>query len=62
MPERYWKQAYGKIHDVNSSGQKNSHGNPKHKNEMKHAFKDEESLKRKIKRLTIDWFFRPDGD
>ena len=29
---------------------------------MKSAFKDEEDLKRKKKRLTIDWFFRPKGD
>jgi hypothetical protein len=54
MPGRYWKQTYGKTHDTKASGQKNSHGNPKHK--------DEETLKRKIKRLTIDWFFRPGGD
>jgi hypothetical protein len=29
---------------------------------MKSAFKDEKELKRKKKRLTIDWFFRPEGD
>lgn len=62
MPGRYWKQTHGKTYDGSSSGQKNSGGNPKHKDEMKHALKDEENMKRKLKRLTIDWFFRPGGD
>ena len=29
---------------------------------MKSAKKDEDNLKRKRKRLTIGWFFRPRGD
>ncbi len=29
---------------------------------MKSAFKDEKDLKQKKKRLTLDWFFRPEGD
>lgn len=41
---------------------KNSKRDKKHKDEMKSAYKDEEDLKRKKKRLTIDWFFRPKGD
>jgi hypothetical protein len=32
------------------------------KDEMKSAKKDADNLKRKKKRLTIDWFFRPQGD
>jgi hypothetical protein len=62
MPGRYWKQTHGNTIDTRTSGQKNSHGNSKHKDEMRPALKDEETLKRKIKRLTIDWFFRPGGD
>ena len=29
---------------------------------MKSAFKDEKDLKKKRKRLTIDWFFRPEDE
>ena len=61
MVYRNWKLPKNKIH--NSKGQiKGSKRDRKHKDEMKSAFKDEEELKRKKKRLTIDWFFRPKDD
>jgi hypothetical protein len=58
MVYRNWKQP-SKVYDAKSKSK-----NPKRKNkdEMKSAFKDEEDLKRKKKRLTIDWFFRPKDD
>jgi hypothetical protein len=34
----------------------------KNNDEMKSAKNDEKRLKRKKKRLSIDWFFRPEGD
>ena len=40
----------------------NSKRNKKNKDEMKSAYQDEEILKKKRKRLTIDWFFRPKDD
>jgi len=47
----------------NSKNQfKGSKRDKKNKNEMKSAYKDEKDLKRKKKRLTLDWFFRPEGD
>ena len=59
MIYRNWKQPKSKDHNYKN---KNSKREQKHKDEMKSAFKDEEDLKRKKKRLTIDWFFRPKGD
>ena len=41
---------------------KNVNHGQKSKDEMKSALTDEKHLKRKRKRLTIDWFFRPEGD
>ena len=41
---------------------KNLKREQKHKDEMKSAKSDEKHLKRKKKRLSIDWFFRPEGD
>jgi hypothetical protein len=32
------------------------------KDELKSALKDEDKLKKKKKRLSLDWFFRPQGD
>ena len=61
MPNRNWKQPKGKIHDVQNKNRDSSR-NSKSKDEMKSAFKDEKDLKRKKKRLTIDWFFRPEDD
>lgn len=61
MYNRNWKQPKGKIHDTQNRN-RNSRKTPKSKNEMKSAFQDEEKLKQKKKRLTIDWFFRPEGD
>jgi len=61
MYNRNWKQPKGKIHDTRNKGKK-SRRDSKSKDEMKSAFKDEKELKRKKKRLTIDWFFRPEGD
>jgi len=60
MVYRNWKQPKNKTHG--SKNLKNSKRDKKHKDEMKSAYKDEEDLKRKKKRLTIDWFFRPKGD
>jgi len=50
-----------RLHDIESNN-KSSKRDKKNKDEMKSAFKDEDDLKRKKKRLTIDWFFRPRGD
>lgn len=61
MRYRNWKQPKNKIHDAQNRN-KNSRRDSKSKDEMKSAFKDEKELKRKKKRLTIDWFFRPEGD
>ena len=61
MFNRNWKQAKGKIHQYNNKIKKSSK-NHKNKDEIKSAFKDEKELKKKKKRLTIDWFFRPQGD
>ena len=57
MVYRNWRQPKSK-----SSNFKNSKREQKHKDEMKSAMKDDENLKRKKKRLTFDWFFRPQGD
>ena len=57
MVYRNWRQPKSKIHRV-----KNKKHNPKHTDDIQSAKKDEESLKRKKKRLSIDWFFRPGGD
>jgi len=61
MVYRNWKLPKNKI-QKSKSQIKGSKRDSKHKDEMKSAFKDEEELKRKKKRLTIDWFFRPKGD
>ena len=61
MFNRNWKQLKGKIQDIQNKN-RNTRRNPKSKDEMKSAFKDEKDLKIKKKRLTIDWFFRPEGD
>jgi hypothetical protein len=59
MVYRNWRQPKSKI---NKFKNKNLSREAKHKDEMKSAIKDEENLKRKKKRLTFDWFFRPQGD
>ena len=59
MVYRNWKQPKSKEHYYEN---KNSKREQKNKDEMNSAKKDEETLKRKIKRLNIDWFFRPCGD
>lgn len=61
MVYRNWKQAKGKIHDAQLKNTK-SRRNHRTKNEIKSANKDEKELKRKRKRLTLDWFFKPKGD
>jgi len=61
MINRNWKKIKGKIHDNQNKIKKTSE-NHKTKDEMKSAFNDEKQLKRKKKRLTINWFFRPEGD
>ena len=61
MIYRNWRQPKSKIHDIKNKN-KYSKGKEKHRDEMKSAQKDEKELKRKKKRLTIDWFFRPEGD
>ena len=57
MVFRNWKQPKSKIN--NYKNKKNDH---KYKDEFRSAKVDEKNLKKKKKRLTIDWFFRPDGD
>jgi hypothetical protein len=59
MVYRNWRQPKQKIHDIKSKGSKREQ---KHKDEMKSAMDDEKELKRKKKRLSVDWFFRPQGD
>ena len=61
MYSRNWKQPKGKIHDVRNKKRRSSR-DQKGKDEMKSAFQDEKELKRKKKRLSLDWFFRPEGD
>jgi len=61
MFNRNWKQAKGKIHDSQNKMRRHR-GENKSKDEMKSAFDDEKHLKRKKRRLKIDWFFRPEGD
>jgi len=57
MIYRNWKQPKSKI-----NGYKNKKYKQKHQDEMRIAKSDEKNLKKKKKRLTIDWFFRPEGD
>ena len=59
MIYRNWRQPKLKDHDFKK---RNSKHGIKHKDEMKSAKSDEKNLKRKKKRLTIDWFFRPNDD
>jgi hypothetical protein len=59
MVYRNWKQPKSKI---NTSKTKRVGRDQKHKDEIKSAFEDEKELKRKKKRLSFDWFFRPQGD
>jgi len=60
MRYRNWKTK-SKFNPSNYD-KKNSKRNKKIKDEMKGAFQDEADLKKKKKRLTIDWFFRPKDD
>lgn len=61
MTERPWKRQPKKIYDKqNTSIKQGKHH--KSDDEIKNAYKNEEKLKQKKKRLTLDWFFRPDGD
>ncbi|UCD13035.1 MAG: hypothetical protein JSW60_05590 [Thermoplasmatales archaeon] len=61
MIYRNWRLPKSKIHNIKSKD-KSSKKDSKNKDEMKSALKDEEDLKRKKKRLNIDWFFRPRED
>ena len=61
MFNRGWKQSHGKIRNAQNKIGK-SDRNHKTKDEMKSAFTDEKELKRKKRRLNIDWLFRPEGD
>jgi len=61
MFNRNWKQAKGKIHDAQNKTRRSTK-EYKTKDEMKSAYEDEKELKRKKRRLSLDWFFRPDGD
>lgn len=61
MVYRNWKMPKNKSFNVKNRGKK-SNGSHDSKDEMKSAKKDADKLKRKKKRLTIDWFFRPEGD
>ena len=57
MVFRNWKQPKSKINNY-----KNKKHDQKYKDEIRSAKEDEKNLKKKKRRLTIDWFFRPDGD
>jgi len=52
-----WKLPKSKINKYKSKKH-----DQKNKDEMRIAKEDEKNLKKKKKRLTIDWFFRPEGD
>lgn len=60
MPDRNWRLPK-KIYDGKNRDKK-SRRYQKSKDELKSAYKDGDKLKRKKKRLSIDWFFRPHGD
>ena len=49
-----------KIYDIKKRKKKLDFGSQS--NEIKTAFQNEEELKNKNKRLTINWFFRPEND
>jgi hypothetical protein len=61
MVYRNWKKPKNKNLDAKNKI-KNSKKHQKTKDEMKSAQEDVERLKRKKKRLTMGWFFRPEGD
>ena len=61
MVYRNWKQPKNKIGNIKNQI-RSSKRDKKNKDEIKSAFKDEKELKQKKKRLTLDWFFRPEGD
>ena len=61
MFNRSWKQAQTKVHNTQQGIRKSSRDR-KYKDEMKSAFSDEKELKKKKRRLSLDWFFRPQGD
>ena len=61
MVYRNWKMPKNKNFNVKKRGKK-SKDSQDSKDEMKSAKKDADKLKRKKKRLTLDWFFRPEGD
>jgi hypothetical protein len=61
MIYRNWRQPKGKIHDSKNKIRKNKRY-IRHKDEMKAAMTGEDEFKKKKKRLSLDWFFRPEGD
>ena len=61
MFNRSWKQVQAKVYDTHHGIRKSSRDH-KYKDEMKSAFNDEKELKKKKRRLSLDWFFRPQGD
>lgn len=61
MFNRSWKQTKGKIHDSQNKMRKYRKDH-KSADEIKSAYNDEKDLKRKKRRLKLDWFFRPGGD
>lgn len=61
MRDDHGGKSIKKVYDSKKGKRKSDIGSHS-ENEMKTAFRDEKELKRKKKRLTIDWFFRPRGD
>ena len=61
MIYRNWKLPKNKTYNTKNK-LKGSKSGQDSKDEMKSAQRDADNLKRKKKRLTIDWFFRPEGD
>ena len=59
MFDRHREKSVKKIFNLQHG---KSHRTPKTGDEITGAFKDERELKRKRKRLTIDWFFNTRGD
>jgi len=59
MVYRNWRQPKSKINNIKRY---KTRRDQKYKDEMKSAFENEKELKRKKKRLSFDWFFRPQGD
>jgi hypothetical protein len=60
MGQRNWQQSQKKTYNAKEKARKSKEKIST--DDLKNAAKDAEKLKRKRKRLTMDWFFRPKDD